>query len=445
MFSIRRFLMIALLAVILGGGVLLGWATYRSLYHEMDEQYDAELVQSARLLAAFWQAGQIPDPAVVTLDEDEHRYRRYFIYQFWRHGELVLGSDGAPAQPLVDITPARAASGGRYRNQDGWHSYAMPLEGDRWVVVGESEHARRSLVRNVAGTVLAPYLLSVPVVILLVWLAVGRGLRPLTRLARSVAARDSGNLTPLRARPVRELAPLTDAINTLLSRLSGALEREKRFTADAAHELRTLLMVLRLHADNAAHLDDPEGVRASMAQLSRAVDRASRTVEQLLALARLDPQQLAGQGDTCDATDVARDTLALLASLAQQRDQRLVLATDQPLPVALPAEALQVLLRNLIDNACRYSPVGGRVEVGARAQPGAATVVFTITDEGAGLDDQEGARLTGRFSRGNEESSGAGLGLSIVDRLLRLYGGDLRFRVRDAGLPAAVILTLPAA
>ncbi len=100
MFSIRRFLMLALVAVILGGGTLLGWGTYRTLYHELDEQYDAELVQSGRLIAAFWNEGHVPDPAVARLEESEHRYRRYFVYQLWDGGERVLASDGAPAIPF---------------------------------------------------------------------------------------------------------------------------------------------------------------------------------------------------------------------------------------------------------------------------------------------------------------------------------------------------------
>ncbi|MCC4307179.1 two-component sensor histidine kinase [Alcanivorax marinus] len=437
MFSIRRFLMAALVSVILGGGVLLGWGTYHTLYHELDEQYDAELVQSTRLMAAFW-GDDAPAPRVARLEPSEQRYQRYFVYQLWRRGELVLASDGAPREPLIPLTDPQR--GGRYLEAEGWHTYALPLAGARWVIVAESDRARRSLVANTAATVLAPYLLSVPVILLLVWLAVRWGLRPLTRLARSVSVRDANNLTPLRHRPVRELAPLTEAINTLLARLVGTLEREKRFTADAAHELRTLLMALRLHADNAAQLDDPQEVAASLSQLTRAVDRAGRTVEQLMQLSRLDPQRAAA-GDRCDLVAVARDCITLIAPLAEQRRQTVALEGPPHLWVAMPAEVADMLIRNLLDNACRYSPEGAAVGVRIAEAEGQARV--EVSDGGPGLTGEQQRRFTGRFSRGRQDVPGAGLGLSIVDRILSIYGGALRFRLRDEDRPAAAVMTLP--
>ncbi|UWN51066.1 Sensor protein QseC [Alcanivorax sp. ALC70] len=440
MFSIRRFLMLALVAVILGGGTLLGWGTYRTLYHELDEQYDAELVQSGRLMAAFWNEGHVPDPAVARLEDSEHRYRRYFVYQLWDGGERVLASDGAPHDPLLPLEDP--AAGGRYREEGGWHAYAMPLPGDRWVVVAESDAARRSLVANMAATVLLPYVLSVPVILVLVWLAVRWGLGPLTRLARSVQQRDANNLAPLRHRAVRELAPLTEAINMLLARLVGTLEREKRFTADAAHELRTLLMALRLHADNAAQLSDPEEVSASLTQLRRAVDRASRTVEQLMNLSRLDPQAGAAEA-RCDVVAVARDCLALIAPLAEQRGQTVALDAPDRQAVALPAEVTDMLIRNLLDNACRYSPRG--TAVGVRVRAAAGQVLVEVFDGGPGLTAEQQSRFTGRFSRGRQDVPGAGLGLSIVDRILTIYGGALRYRLRTEDQPAAAVMTLPAA
>ncbi|MBA4723144.1 MAG: sensor histidine kinase N-terminal domain-containing protein [Alcanivorax sp.] len=440
MFSIRRFLMTTLITLILGSGLLLVWGTYRTLYHEMDEQYDAELVQSGRLMAAFWRDGHPPEPEIAQLEPREHRYQRYFVYQLWRDGELVLASSGAPEQPLVPLESPR--QGGRYREPEGWHVYALPLSGQRWVLVAESDKARRSLVSNTAIALLAPYVLSVPVILLLVWLAIRRGLGPLTRLARSVESRDADNLTPIRQRPVRELAPLTDAINTLLARLVNTLEREKRFTADAAHELRTLLMALRLHTDNAAELGDPDEVAASMSQLRKAVDRAARTVEQLLQLARLDPQAVSTR-QRCDAAAVARDCVALVAPLAEQQGQAVTLSAPEAAEVGMPAEMVDMLMRNLLDNACRYSPPG--TDVAVVITGGDDEVGVEIRDGGAGLTEEQYRRFSGRFSRGRQDVPGAGLGLSIVERILSIHGGALRFRPRSAEQPAVAILTLPAA
>lgn len=441
MFSIRGFLMTALVTVIVSSGLLLLFGTYHTLYHELDEQYDAELVQSGRLMAAFWRDGHMPDPAVARLEASEHRYQRYFVYQMWRQGRLVLASDGAPLDPLIPLDDP--GEGSRYMEVGGWHAYGVPLSGERWVVIAESDSARRSLVKNMAATVFTPYLLSVPIVLLLIWLAVRRGLMPLTRLTASVAARDADNLTPVPHRSVRELAPLTEAINSLLSRLVNTLDREKRFTADAAHELRTLLMALRLHAENAIELTDPREVSDSLSQLRLAIDRATRTVEQLMILSRLDPGVSSRQFSHCQGDSVARDTLALMLPLAEQFGQHMEADLERGLEVRLPEEMLQIVLRNLIDNACRYSPRGSRIVISGYRS--AHQVVFVITDGGPGLSEEEQATFVGRFSRGRHDVAGAGLGLSIVERILSLVGGSLHYRRATAEKPAAAELHLPAA
>ena len=438
-FSIRRFLVASILMVILGGGLLLGILTYRTIYHELDEQYDAELVQSAHLLAGFWQDGHPPEASLSALDSQESRYLRYFIYQLWQSGKLVSASEGSPESPLVALNERP-----HYEETNGWHAYSLPLSNNRWLILAESDYARHSMVKNVAGSLLAPYLISVPFVMLLVWLAIRLGLSPLSDLARSVSRRSTDNLTPLTGgKQVRELEPVKEAINALLQRLDAGIEREKRFTADAAHELRTLLMVLRLHAENARSLSDPQLRDESLQGLQEAVGRAERMLEQLLVLARLDPAQgPPEQGACADILRVARDTLASLVPLGDRFNQQLVLSLEESLLVAMPEEALQLVLRNLIDNACRYASPGV-IQVNAERQ--GRQVSIEISDSGDGLSEEQWQRYRERFSRGHSDSDGAGLGLSIVNGLLSLYGGSLTYRKRCAQTPAAAIVLLPAA
>ncbi|MZR63655.1 ATP-binding protein [Alcanivorax sp. DP30] len=438
-FSIRRFLVASILIVILGGGLLLGILTYRTIYHELDEQYDAELVQSAHLLAGFWQDGHPPEASLSALDSQESRYLRYFIYQLWQSGKLVSASEGSPESPLVALNERP-----HYEETKGWHAYSLPLSNNRWLILAESDYARHSMVKNVAGSLLAPYLISVPFVMLLVWLAIRLGLSPLSDLARSVSRRSTDNLTPLTGgKQVRELEPVKEAINALLQRLDAGIEREKRFTADAAHELRTLLMVLRLHAENARSLSDPQLRDESLQGLQEAVGRAERMLEQLLVLARLDPAQgPPEQGACADILRVARDTLASLVPLGDRFNQQLVLCLEESLLVAMPEEALQLVLRNLIDNACRYASPGV-IQVNAERQ--GRQVSIEISDSGEGLSEEQWQRYRERFSRGHSDSDGAGLGLSIVNGLLSLYGGSLTYRKRCAQTPAAAIVLLPAA
>lgn len=438
-FSIRRFLVASLLMVIIGGGLLLAFLTYRTIYHELDEQYDAELVQSAHLLAGFWQDGHPPEASLSALDSQESRYLRYFIYQLWQDGKLVSASEGYPVTPLVELQAHP-----HYEETKGWHAYSLPLSNNRWLILAESDYARHSMVKNVAGSLLAPYLISVPFVILLVWLAIRLGLSPLSDLARSVSRRSPDNLTPLSdGRKVRELEPVKDAVNALLSRLEAGIEREKRFTADAAHELRTLLMVLQLHADNARSLADPEQRDESLQKLQQAVGRAERMLEQLLVLARLDPAKGKPEhGARADILRVARDTLASLVPLGDRYHQQLELSLEQSLWADIPEEALQLVLRNLVDNACRYATPG---VVSVHAEQRGEQIVIEVSDSGEGLSDEQSQRFGERFSRGDSEVDGAGLGLSIVNGLLSLYGGSLSYRKQCAQRPAAAIVLLPAA
>ena len=438
MFSIRRFLLASLLVLIVGGGVLLGTMTYLTLYHELDEQFDAELVQSAHLLARFLPAHR--DASLSTpLTQAEHRYQRYFVYQVWQGDTLVSASEGTPTTPLVALQDEPHLG-----ERDGWHSYALPLPGNRWLVLAESDAARRSIVDNMTATVLAPYVLSLPVILLLVWLAIRRGLAPLAALTASVSRRTPENLSPLvRARPVRELEPLHDALNALLTRLEDGIAREKRFTADAAHELRTLLMVLRLHADNAVSGSQTPLSDDSLLQMQQAITRAERMLEQLLVLARLDPLHARmPEINRAEVVSVARDTLASLVPLADQYQQQLQLLVEQPIWVSLPPEALHLLLRNLVDNACRYAAAG---DIAISAAVTDDTVILVISDAGDGLSEAQQKRFSERFSRGSGVAGGAGLGLSIVDGVLSLYGGTLRYRQREGDTTAAAILSLPAA
>ncbi|MEE3319682.1 MAG: ATP-binding protein [Pseudomonadota bacterium] len=436
--SIRRFLIASLLMVILGGGVLLAFLTYRTIYHELDEQYDAELVQSAHLLAGFWQDGHPPDASLSALDRQESRYLRYFIYQLWQGGKLVSASEGYPETPLVPLQKKPL-----YTETKGWHAYSLPLTNERWLILAESDYARHSMVKNVAASLLMPYIISVPFVILLVWLAIRLGLSPISDLARSVSRRSPDNLSPLSdSRRVRELEPVKEAINALLLRLKAGIEREKRFTADAAHELRTLLMVLQLHADNARSLSDSEQREASLQKLQEAVGRAERMLEQLLVLARLDPAHGSPEhGASADILRVARDTLASLVPLGDRFQQQLELSLETSLWAKIPEEALQLVLRNLVDNACRYA-APGLVRLSAEQQ--GDRIIIEVTDSGEGLSEGQWHRFGERFSRGHSDSEGAGLGLSIVNGLLSLYGGSLSYRKRCAQSPAAAIVVLPA-
>lgn len=443
MISLRRFLFVSIALLVLAMTLVATLATYYQASHEVEELFDAQLVQNARLIALLSSSNDYQiDPAVMHPTGPGHSYERDVAVQRWSEsGELLLASDSVPEMPLS------AFAGGLSRSRIGdkdWHVFTQRLPDGEWLMVAESGRARADLVQGAALAVIAPFLVTIPLVLVLVTAAIGRGLRPLSALVSAVRARDHSNLHSLNtpAARVRELAPLESALNDLLAQLQDALLREKRFTADAAHELRTLLTVLKLHADNARTLADPAEVQASLEKLQAGVARATRMVAQLLALARIDPLQAGdAQGRTL-VLPVLRQSLADLMPLAEARHQQLELcdqvAGDQAakVTVRLHAEALDILVRNLVENALRYSPQGGAVQVTVKVDAGWVQIV--VEDDGDGVPLALAARVTERFFRGHQDGYGAGLGLSIVSRIVQLGGGSLQFLPRSASARARV-------
>lgn len=422
-------------------------AAYWQAYHEVDELFDAQLVQHTRVIALLTSSAQMSnlDPAVMHSVGPGHPYERYVAIQRWSaSGEtLLLSSESAPERRLAPLTQGLSVS----RRADGdWHVFTVRLPSNEWLMVAENGRARRELAQGSAVAIIAPFIVVFPLVLLLVTWVIGRGLRPLADLQQAVGKRDDTNLEPLHtsARGVSELAPLELAISGLLDQLRGAFAREQRFTADAAHELRTMLTVLKLHADNARTLADPQEVKESLIQLQSGVDRTTRMVAQLLDLARIDPQNRGALLERTSVAPAARQVMADLMPLASKRDQSLLFdAPDQAVFVHLKAEALHILLRNLIENALRYSPEQSCVEVHLSVISNAVEV--SIVDAGSGVSVDMAVQVTERFFRGHQDGLGAGLGLSIVARIIELGGGQLAFHPVSDSTQACVTVTLPQA
>ncbi|MCB1836169.1 MAG: sensor histidine kinase N-terminal domain-containing protein [Alcanivoracaceae bacterium] len=445
MMSIRRFLLVAIAVVMAGTSVAVSVATYVEAYHEVDELFDGHLAQQGRILALLAEssAGQL-DPAILHASSPGHYYERYVAIQRWSaEGSLLLASASVPEVPLASF--AAGLSRTQIAGED-WHVFTQRLSNGDWLMVAEGARAREELVHGAALAVVTPFAIAVPLALVLMALVIGRGLRPLSALQRAVRARDSSNLQPLvtSASNVAELAPLEQAINGLMAQVMAALAREQRFTADAAHELRTLLTVLKLHAHNAANLKKHDDVQASLAQLQAGVDRATHMVTQLLSLARLDPEDADALKQATPLLPVVRQVLADLMPLAERRHQQLDCEGVEAAPtVLLRREALDILLRNLVENALRYSPADTNVSVTARVQ--GDQVRITVEDEGEGVSAEQAGRVLERFYRGRHDGQGAGLGLSIVSRILTLAGGELAFIPRDSTQKAHVVVTLPRA
>ena len=437
-FSLKRRLLLILL-----GSIALVWLatvvfSYFDARHELDELLDAHLAQSVSLLMV--QTRHDLEEIDTEHMEQLHKRARKVAIQVWENGNsLRVHSASAPAVRLSARDEGFSDAlidGERWRVFSAWDAARRYL-----MQVGERYETREEIAASLATNLLLPLLFALPLLGLMVWLGVARALRPLAALGRQVAERDPGNLGTLDAGAIpAEVMPLVDNLNRLFGRVAQLIESERRFTADAAHELRTPLAGLKTQAQVArAAASGAERARA-LDQVLAGCDRASHLVQQLLTLARLDPDEPGSFAQPCDLQALARAAVAELAPYALGRKVDIELAEGAAVEMTGHAGLIAILLRNLIDNAIRYSPAGGSVRV--RAVRAGAAATLGVIDEGPGIPAGERDKVAQRFYRilGNEQF-GSGLGLSIVKRIAELHAASVGFGEGEHGRGLAVTVT----
>jgi len=447
-YSLRRRLIVS----VLGASVVLWLVSLffivRVAWHETSDVFDDALKESARLalvLGDNLQRQGVLEDEVLT-GREPTKVRLY--YQLVAaDGRVLRRAERAPEQAFVPSPDKDKGYRNVFVGGEPWRVYLLrSREGGFSVQVGQPWRARTEILQEMAEDLVWPALAVLLVLATVCWLAIRQLLRPIERTAARIAAKSPDDLcaVPLAHEP-RELQPIVRALNTVLGRLDGALQSERRFTADAAHELRTPLAALRTRIQLMQR--QQAGPAPGLQQLREDVDRCTALVENLLALARLDPEQPAGLA--CEAVPLA----PLLATLAA--DFRHGPAAARGMVLEIEAEAdtawahpalLQSALRNLLDNAARYGAAPGRVRLEARPLPHGA-VRLSVRDDGPGVPAAERARLTERFFRVlGTGAAGSGLGLSIVARIAALHGAALRFESGlggSAGEGLGVVLELP--
>ncbi|HYB32810.1 MAG TPA: ATP-binding protein [Steroidobacteraceae bacterium] len=447
MSSLRARLLASLLAGVLCVGAVGGWIVYRNALAEADAFFDYHLRQTALILrdqpVTYLLAPQF-QPADAAYD---------FVVQVWSlDGVRVYLS--RPHAVLPQITTLGfstvATSEGR------WRVFGVQAV-TRVIQVAQPMSVREQRAAELALQTLKPFALLLPVLALLIWFAVGHALEPLQRLTALVKVRQVNALDPLPdAGLPDEVQPLVTALNDLLERLRKALERERAFMADAAHELRTPLTALHLQVGMLARASGESERTAAMGTLSAGVQRAIRLVEQLLALARQEPRA-EGRRVPVRLDDLAREVVAELVPLADAGRIDLGVEAAQPATVQGDADELRTLLRNLVDNAVRYSPAGGRVDVTVEAavaaapgaSPGASPAAasgarLTVSDTGPGIPPEDRGRVFDRFyRRAGTEPPGSGLGLAIVKAIADAHGATLTLADGPGGKGLTVTVSFP--
>jgi two-component system sensor histidine kinase QseC len=448
--SIRRRTLTLIIGLVLIGLTILTLANIHDSNHEIAEVYDAQLATNARLLQgvmrmplagqehaqlyqAFNQALGQAEPKV-----DGHPYESKIAFQVWDlQGNQLVHTRSAPS-----LTRAPTYTGFSDINDLGkhqWRTFVLKDEAYNLLIwVGERDDVRSDLVNRIVRHTVLPNLIGSLLLMGAIWLAIGWGLKPLADLAAILRGRHPGSLEPLQLAPLpSELEPMQAALNRLLGQIQEVLSRERRFIADAAHEMRTPLAVLRVHAQNVLEAQNDEQRRESLNYLVVGVDRTTRLVNQLLTIARLEPGAGPIKTQQGDLVAVVRESLAQMTPWVLSRGLELSFECNEPArPLSTDFAAIDVALQNLITNAVNFSPANAQINV---------TLVFkhdgyelSVADQGPGISESDRERLFERFySKGNDQ--GVGLGLAIVQTVAMRLGGEVKLENR---LPTGLISTL---
>lgn len=444
MTSIRQRTLTLILGLLFLGLLIMTAVNLHDSNHEIDEVYDAQLAQNARLLQgvmrmpmaskeqaelyqAFNQALGLTVPKV-----DGHPYESKIAFQVWNSdGTLLVHTASAPA---FTSPPSKAGfSAITDVNNRAWRAFVLEdAQYNLKIWVGERDDVRDDLVNRIVRHTVLPNLIGCVLLAAVIWLAIGWGLKPLVNMAQTLRARHPGSLEPLHLNPLpTELEPMQAALNRVLAQIQEVMGRERRFIADAAHEMRTPLAVLKVHAENLKDAASEDDRRASLEHLMAGVDRTTRLVNQLLTMARIEPRTSALEAPKTDLVATVRDSLVQMTPWLLSKELELVFdPVDEVGLVKVDTGIIQIALNNLVSNAANFSPPGGLITVGLAKHHD--HYELSVEDQGPGIDEAERDRLFERFySRGNDH--GAGLGLTIVQSIANRLGGQVRLENRPSG------------
>lgn len=446
-YFLRRRLVALLIGVVAALWSVSAVVAFRTAHDEADELFDAQLVQVAETLLAIVAAGQAAHVAQ-EMAEHQHAYFLPVAFQAWMRNEqggwqLLVRSSEMPEK----LVTSQAGFDEHELHGELWRFVTVDHSHSHYrVIVGQNHGARFRLAGKVALHLLLPILFGLPLIAVAIWAVVGRALRPVQAIATAVGGLDARRLVPVQVNgplPV-EIAPLVTSLDALVGRVTEVLDNERRFTADAAHELRTPLAALKIQAQVAQRATDDEIRAHALDQVLSGVERMTHLVEQLLTLARLDPDVAIAADSVVNLAEIAENICCVLTPQALRREQGLALEGARSLAVHGNRWWLEVLVRNLVDNALRYSPAGGRVVVSLDAEARS----LRVADEGPGIAPELYEQMLTRFARGaGSDADGCGLGLSIVARIVQILGATLEFGpglARPDGMGLAVVVHFPA-
>lgn len=445
--SIRGFLVIVLLAIVTLANFAAALRGYLGSMDEAERLFNQRMLQQVDLLNYTLPQLQekMAAPATVLLlparaSDAESSLEFQWVAQ---DGQLLARSAAMPEQVVVPLV-----EGFRFVNFDHyrWHILVTPSSDKAsWFIVAERDDQRYRLAESMILQAVYPMVLAIPVIGLIIWWVLGVGLKPITQLARELRQREATDLHSLDQQnmPI-ELVQLAQSANDLLRRLDASFAREKRFSGDAAHELRTPIAALKIHCENLLHELNP--APASVEKLKIGIERMSYLVEQILLLNRTAPDHFMGSFEPINLTQLAKQAI-VEQSEALELKQHHIEFNGEECWVSGDRAALTSLLNNLLGNAIKYTPNAGQIAINTWLR--GSDVVLEVMDNGPGIPNDEFARVFDRFYRlgGDRHTSktiGCGLGLSIVQQVVDLHGAQIALTQSRYGQGLLVMVTFVA-
>lgn len=432
--SIRKNLLIWLLTGFVFAGLGTGIATYFKTHEEVGEMLDYELRQIAYSMQ--YSSSFMPDQ--LEKIGDANRDDNDFVVQVWnKNGTLLYSSRPSARLPQASTQGFSTITSA----EEDWRAFTL-ITGKRVIQTAQTKGDRWEIAAGIAMRMLAPLAVLVPVLVFLGWIAVRKSLAPLARATAEVEQRDATAMAPLDTGAVpEEIRPLLMALNRLLGRLDESIASQRRFVADAAHELRTPLTALSLQAQLVEQAQDAGERNESARSLRLGIARASHLVNQLLTLARQEPGTQR-PFSRVDLAQLARQVAGELAPLADLKKIDLGVSANQTEWVSGDEDALRILVGNLIDNAIRYTPEGGKVDLNLATED--KRLVLEVKDNGPGIMPGEREKIFERFYRiAGNDVQGSGLGLAIVRQIVESHGAVIDISAGENGTGAVFSIRFP--